>query len=377
VTQQPSIGDLVYLASYLIRVRVSAQNTPPDTPNQYTADLKVMGDQGAMVLDALEGPPGSGGQQTFAFRQQDDAYVNSSADLPTNLTDLPADIGKYFLIDTLDSEGMVTMETAWTWYGTAWRQFMLGTFGPPGPVPAIEVEENLIPPGEDAYVDTTATTTEPSWDLYLPEPAGPVGPVGPLHNFPDVDTSTAPKTFDLLAFNGKYNTAGQPIWAPFAINQLLPGPYSMPESAFTAFTGLTQQALIGSYTIPGQPFEWTPIVWGHLGMTGINLSKDPLLIGAQVLMGDPVSGVQIARGIGSTLGRVVIYPHYTTTANKALTVTPTNQYAMVAANTAATIHVNLWNDGQQGLYSFHPGGAQLFVMATPVNIAAQFAAGGG
>jgi hypothetical protein len=374
---QPSIGDLVYLASYLIRVRLSAAATPPDTPNQYSANLKVMGDQGAMVLDALAGPAGPAGQQTFAFRQQDDANINSSADLPTNLQDLPEDIGKYYLIDTLDSEGVITMETAWVWYGTAWRTFMLGTFGPPGPVPAIEVEENLIPPGQDAYIDTTATTIEPSWNFYLPEPAGPTGPIGPLYNFPDVDTSTAPKTYDLLAFNGLYNSAGMPIWAPFALNQLLPGPYSMPQSAFTPYTGDTQQALIGSYTVPAQLFEWTPIVWGHIGATGINLSSDPLLIGAQVLMGDPVTGTQIARGMGSVLGKVAIFPHYSTTANKATTITPTNQYAMVPANQSATIHVNLWNDGAQGLYNFSPGGSQLFVMAAPVNIAAQFAAGGG
>src|SRR6516164_4961729 len=97
---QPSIGELLYLASYVIRVRVSALQTPPDTPNQYTADFHVMGDQGAMSLDALAGPPGTPGQQEFAFRQQDDANVNSSADLPTDLTNLPADIGKYCLIAT-------------------------------------------------------------------------------------------------------------------------------------------------------------------------------------------------------------------------------------------------------------------------------------
>src|SRR6516225_11194330 len=113
----PTLGDLLYLASYVIRVRVASLATAPDTPNQYTADLHVMGDQGAMSLDPLAGPPGPGGKQQFALRMQDNADVNTSADLPTGLTDTPEDIGKYWLIDTVDTEGVVTKEPAWC--GTA------------------------------------------------------------------------------------------------------------------------------------------------------------------------------------------------------------------------------------------------------------------
>jgi len=284
---QPSIGDLLYLASYVIRVRVSALSTPPDTPNQYTADLHVMGDQGAMALDGLAGAPGDTGLQEFAFRQQDDANVNSSADLPTDLTDTPDDIGKYWLIDTLDTQGVVIKETAWTWYGTGWREFQMGVVGPPGPVPAIGISQTLIDPSAQSYINTSGATVEPSWEFYLAEPKGPAGPTQPLGTFPDVDMSTPAVTNDLLAYNGTH-------WAPFAMQQLLPGPYSMPESAFSSFTGVTQQALIGSFTVPAQSFDWTPVVWGHIGMGGANLSADPLRIGCQVLLGDPVSGTMVA-----------------------------------------------------------------------------------
>lgn len=598
---QPSVGDLIYLASYLIRVRVSAQSTPPDTPNCYSADFHVMGDQGAMILDALAGPAGRGGLQEFAFRQQDDANVNSSADLPTNLTDTPQDIGKYFLIDTVNPDGIITGETAWTWYGTGWRQFQMGVVGPPGPVPAIQVEEQLIPPGQDAHVETSGPTIEPSWILNLPQPAGPTGPVGPLHNFPDIDTSSPPVTGDLLTATGEYNAAGQLIWAGQPLAAPLPAVYSMPETAFTAYTGAAQSVLIGSYPIPAQPFDFTPVIWGHLGGTlqstgafsnaahnlGINNANggsfnlgfgglttpqlpwnataqqiedalanlanvgignivatlggvgnyamefvnalggqalDPIIvngtqllpagvasavtsvidsggnpitavsntvqhvavsafggsyqllftppgaasarastpittaaipfdaplsviqtaidnaigvgqavvtqgtqdlayfvefvgglagqlistigslvhnlippvtssvtstvtqvggmvgaavnqmisggslrIGCRVLLGDPTSGPQIARGLGNILGVVNIMPHYSTNQHRSDAITPTNQRAVVAANHTATIYINLWNDGAIGVYDFAPHNAQLFIMASPIN----------
>jgi hypothetical protein len=478
----PTIGDLIYLASYLIKVRVSALSTPPDTPNQYTADLHVMGDQGAMSLDNLAGPAGAAGRQEFAFRWQDDANVNSSTDLPTGLQDLPTDIGKYWLIDTVDSEGVVTAETAWVWYGTSWRTFLMGVTGPPGPVPAIQIDEQVIPPGQDSYVDTTNTTIEPSWQLHLAEPAGPTGPIGPLWGFPDVDSSTPPTPYELLAFNGNYTSGGEPIWAPFSLKQLLPGPYSMPENAFTAYSGVAQQVTIGEFAIPAQPFTYTPVVWGHLGgtvLTGIAstnaqqllnvsalggtftmalggattpaipynaspadivsyleglvsvgvgnvigtlqgsmntllefvntlgaqviepiitdatnlipkvaaaainvidsggnminqvadmLSGDPLMIGARVMLADPVNGPQVARGLGNTMGRVAIMPHYSTGANKTQAITRTNQYAIVGAGAGATLFVQLWNDGKMGVYNFQPTGAQLFVMCVPVDL---------
>ena len=475
----PTIGDLIYLASYLIKVRVSALSTPPDTPNQYTADLHVMGDQGAMSLDNLAGPAGDAGRQEFAFRWQDDANVNSSTDLPTGLQDLPQDIGKYWLIDTVNSEGVVTAETAWVWYGTSWRTFLMGVTGPPGPVPAIQIDEQLIPPGQDSYVDTTNTTIEPSWQLHLAEPAGPTGPIGPLWAFPDVDSSTPPTPYELLAFNGTYTSGGEPIWAPLSLKKLLPGPYSMPENAFTAYSGVAQQVTIGSYTVPAQPFDWTPVVWGHLGgtvLTGIAstnaqhlldvsalggtfhltfkgvstpaiphdaspasiqtaleglstigvgnvittlqgdmntlieyvgalaaqavptlisdatnlipnvatavikvidsggnminqvadmLSGDPLMIGARVVLAD---GTQIARGLGNTMGRVAIMPHYSTGAHKTQAITRTNQYAKIAAGATATLTTQLWNDGKMGVYNFQPTGAQLFVMVVPLDL---------
>jgi hypothetical protein len=168
------------------------------------------------------------------------------------------------------------------------------------------------------------------------------------------------------------NTAQQnfPIWVPVSIGTLIPQPYSMPENAFSSFSGISQRAAIGSFALPAQPFPWTPIVWGHIGAFGIELSANPLMIGCEVLLGDPQTGVQIARGFGNTLGEVNIMPHYSTPNTPGDAITPTNGLGAVPANhtnaAQGTIYINLYNDGAEGIYSFNPIDAQVFVAIIPV-----------
>ena len=161
-----------------------------------------------------------------------------------------------------------------------------------------------------------------------------------------------------------------PLWVPVSISQLIPSPYSMPENAFTSASGISQRLAIGSFAIPPQPFPWTPIVWGHIGAFGIELSANPLTIGCEVLLGDPTAGQQIARGFGNTLGEVNIMPHYSTPNTPSAALNPTNGMAVVPPNhtnpAEATIYVNLFNDGAIGLYSFSPTDSQVFVQVTPV-----------
>ena len=142
------------------------------------------------------------------------------------------------------------------------------------------------------------------------------------------------------------------------------------DLAFTSFSGLSQRAAIGSFVLPAQPFPWTPIVWGHIGAFGLELSADPLQIGCEVLLGDPTTGQQVGRGFGNTLGEVNIMPHYSTPGNPTNAITPANGLAVVPANHTnpqqATIYVNLYNDGAEGIYTFNPVDAQVFVQVTPV-----------
>lgn len=375
-----SIGELVPLGHVVIKLDVSAQTTMPDTPNGYTAAMKVMADAGDLDTSALDGPQGPPGQIGFQVREAVNPTINSPADL-VPLPNSPEYIGRYYLLDDVDSEGNVIGQTAYVWYGSSYRPIFMGAWGPPGPMPKITPLVDLIDPWDadgnpnKSYVKTSGPRLEPTWEMFLAAPEGPMGKVGPVYTFPDVDeNTTAAVNGDLLMFTGKYTRTGEEIWAPQGIGGLLPTTWSMPEGSFVAYSGVSQQAAIGSFTVPPQPFPWTPIVWGHIGETGAQLSADPLMIGCQVLLGDPTQGIQIARGMGTTLGHVNIYPHYSSSANnqnkKKQALTPKNNYAVVRANhtnpAEGTVYVNLWNDGQLGAYNFNPKGAQLYLQVHPM-----------
>jgi hypothetical protein len=491
----PQLGELVPLGHCVIKLDVSAETTMPDTPNGYTAAMKVMADQGDLDKGALQGPQGPPGQIGFQVREAVDPNINSPADLQP-LPNTPDYIGQYYILEDLNSQGQVVGQSMYVWYGTAYRKMMMGSFGPPGPVPNITPIVDLIPPYDDngnpnqSYINTSGPRLDPTWEFELAAPAGPSGQVTAIYEFPDVDEiTTAPVNGDLLMFSGRYTADGKELWTPGGIGAQLPHTWSMPEGSFSGFTGVAQQVAIGSFTIPPQPYPWTPIVWGHLGGTdttqvassnaqqllkvtalggtftlsvggvstppipydanpndilgflenlvtvgvgNINavlqgaqntliefinelgsqviapivtdiaglippdlssaligvidsggnlindvfefLSGDPLRIGAQVLLGDPTYGIQVARGMGNTLGRVNIYPHYSSSANnlnnRNKSLTPNNGYAVVPANhtdpAQGTVYVNLWNDGQIGVYDFQPGAAQLYVMVQPM-----------
>jgi hypothetical protein len=110
-------------------------------------------------------------------------------------------------------------------------------------------------------------------------------------------------------------------------------------------------------------------VWGHLGCGGITLTPN-LMIGVEVLLGDPVKGQQISRGFGNTLGHVHIMSHYSKAKHETDAITPNNRRAKVPANhtnpAQGTVYVNLWNDGALGVYDFDPANAQVFVMVVPL-----------
>jgi hypothetical protein len=94
------------------------------------------------------------------------------------------------------------------------------------------------------------------------------------------------------------------------------------------------------------------------------------MIGCEVLLGNPTTGQTIGRGFGNSLGEVNIMPHYSSPGSPSVAITPTNGVAVCPANhtnpAQGTIYVNLYNDGQIGLYSFSPTDAQLFIMLVPV-----------
>jgi hypothetical protein len=183
--------------------------------------------------------------------------------------------------------------------------------------------------------------------------------------FDDVGGATTPATIPSTGV-----VAGRNIWVPQPPLQLFPMIYTVPEAAFTSATGIGSATHpIASFDIPPQPFKWKPIVFGQVQIFGLNISFTPLLVGAEVLLGDPTAGQLISRGFGNSLGYTTFLPHPSNQDNPSAAITPTNGLALVPANhvgTQGTIYVNLVNQGMAGLYDFNSVNSGLFVAAWPV-----------
>lgn len=367
-----AIGDSTFIANYLINTKVYAVVVDPGADQEFVATFEVQGDQGTLTMAAIIGGRGPAGIDMFVLHLQTDD-IDSPSDLPQAPVLQAADLGKFWVFDDVDGEGNIIGSSGYIWYGDSYRRIMMGTPGPPGPVPIITPSVELVDP-DTAITEVIPGGTDlfPTQHFKLAVEAGEQGPGAAIAVAPDVDLSVPPVAGDVLGFTGRYTTDSNhyPIWVPVSISQLIPSPYSMPENAFSSFNGISQRAAIGSFQLPAQAFPWTPVIWGHIGAFGLELSINPLLIGCEVLLGDPTTGEQVARGFGNSLGEVNIMPHYSTPGTPTHAITPTNATAVVPAHHAnpaqATIYVNLYNDGAEGIYFFNPTDAQIFVLVVPV-----------
>lgn len=368
-----TIGELQYIKSVLVNTHVFGVVTDGDTPDGFAATFEITGDNGVLVVPALVGDAGPPGQNAFALRLQL-STIDDPLDLPENLTNTDADIGKYWMIDDLDVNGNVIGSSAYIWFGDHYRRMMMGSPGPVGPVPLITPQFHLgdattVPLGTKVAV--TGDAYHPHWDFWVDKELvrGPTGTPGPLKTCPDV-SGIATAIGQVLGWDGTLNGSGQQIYKFLSVGDIMPKPITVPEAAFTSYSGLSQRATIGTYALPPQPFDWKPWVTGQIKAIGVEASPDPLTIGAEVRMGDPVTGALVARGFGTSVGQVTLIPHTSTPANPTASMTPDNNYAKVPANHSdpqlGTLYLNLYNDGAVGVYLFHPANAQMAVLQLPV-----------
>lgn len=372
-TTPARIGELTYIKSVLANTHVFGLVSDGETPDGFTATFEISGDNGVLVVPALKGDKGNDGEHAFALRLQV-STIDDPLNLPQTLGNTAADIGKYWLIEDLDGNGNVIGSSAYIWFGDHYRRMMMGSPGPAGPVPKINPNFHIIPegaPNQNSRVVATGDPYQPVWDFYLnpDDVRGPQGPASQLRLCPDVSISN-PQVGDIIGWDGSLTGEGFPLYKNLQLGSIVGKPYTVPEAAFTSYSGLSTRATIGSFQIPSQPFPWKPIVWGHIQAFGLELDPSPLTIGCEVRLGDPVTGQLVARGFGTTLGQVTLTPHTSTPGQPTSAMTPDNATARVIANqsnpTARTLYVNLYNDGITGLYNFNPDNAQLFVMAHPV-----------
>lgn len=365
------IGSLQYVQSVTVTHHIYAVVTDGNTPNLNVITHEVSADQGTTIVPGLVGPAGVAGAPQFALKLQLDIF-SSPADLPGDLNN-STDVGKYWLIETTDEMNNVITATAYVWWGNDYRQVPFGTVGPPGPYPVISPDVVLLDPDESSYMEVTGTTSNPSWTFNLAVPPGPTGPSATLAACPDVNEVVPPIQGQVLGFNGQYSQ-GLPVWQPMSVGDIIPAPYTVPESAFSSYTGIaTSSQTVCTFAVPPNSWAWKPLVWGQIDVFGLELSSTPLLIGVEVLLGDPSNGTLVARGFGNASGGVVTIVPQTSSSSSAsapnTAMTPSNSTAMVPANhtgTQGTLYVRLVNDGLAAVFDYKSSNSQLFVLACPV-----------
>lgn len=363
---QLNVGDTVPLGTILANLHLMGIVTDPTTPNQVAGSLELFGDQGALAVPVLQGPPGPQGAPQFALRFQND-NLSAPADLPDDLTNTDADIGKYWIFKTLDNNGNVVGASAYIWYGTEYRILPMGSQGPPGPYPVITPTVNLIDPDLTSFITVSGPNSNPQWQLHLAVPQGPQGPAAALASCPDVNLSTPPQIGQVLGFNGQYTLSGQPIFQPLWVGDILPAPYTIPESAFVSYSGITGSTqTVCTYQTQAQQWPWKPWINGQMEVGGAALSFNPTEIGVEVRLDDPNTGTLIATGVGNTTGSVTITPHTSSPSNPTNAMTPSNNYALVAAGKAPKIYVNLVNEGLVTAFDYTSAGSQLSMIALPI-----------
>lgn len=345
-----------YLGSTLTKMHWWGIVSDIDTPALMTATMELVGEDAVVTMSVLKGDKGDPGADADIVKLQYQDDFDSVAQIPVDtLSNSEADIGKGWWIGNI----------VYVWGGTGLHAKAMGTQGPPGPVPVIHPSINLLDPDGSGTNGVTVNNTDPfnpGWILNLKAPRGPQGNSGTLRGASDYD-NTLPPTFEqVMAWNGlKY--------APMSIGTIIPKVYSFPEGAFNSFTGASSRQNVGSFTIEPQPFPWTPLVFGHIRAVGVELSTDPLTLGAEVRIGDLSTGTLVGRGFGNISTFANICPHYSSPSATTDAVTPGNGRAVIPANhtgTQGNFYVNLANDGALGAYNFNNKDAQITIVVVPM-----------
>lgn len=353
----PTPGEDVYLGSILTNVHLWGIISDLDTPSMMSGSFEILGNDGAITLDALVGPQGIPGQNAPIVDMQWTS-ITDAEDLPTNLTDDEEDIGKAWWIGN----------QVYVWDGDEYRVRAMGTQGPPGPVPNISPTVELLDPDDPDAVSeiiVSGTAADPGWHMKLKVPKGPQGENATIRDATDYsEAATGPPTI------GQTVTWDGTNYSPQSVGDIMPRFYSVPEANFTNFTGITTRQQIGQAIIPPQDFDWVPWVTGHIRAVGVEADSDPLILGCEVRLGHPTSGVLVGRGFGNSSTWTTIVPHFSMPGAPNDAITPDNGMAVVpggSTGAATTLYLNLFNDGLTGVYAFNKKDAQLAVMCIPVS----------
>lgn len=353
----PIPGDPVYLGSFLANTHWYGIVGDGETPAMQVATMEAVHQDAVIALDALKGDKGDKGDPADIVKLQYDSAITDTANLPT------ASQARGFTRPlTLADKGFAWWigNLVYVWTGTSYIAKAMGSPGQVGATPVISVSMERINPGETSTVQRTGTSANPNLHFRIAAPAGPPGPAAAITAALDYDDTLPPTNGQVPTWNEV-----KELWEPSDFAARHPRLYSVPEQAFTNFTGLAQRHNILSYTLEAQDYAYVPYVSGHIKAFGVEFDIDPLTIGVEVRLGDPITGQLIGRGFGNSSSWSTITPHYSTPGDPTAAVSPDNGVAEVAAGQTATISVNLFNDGLLGAYIYNRAGSQLNILTVP------------
>jgi hypothetical protein len=346
----PIPGDPVYLGSFLANTHWYGVVGDGDTPAMQVATMEAVGQDAVICLDALKGEPGEKGDPADIVQMQYDLLVTKPSDLPTDLNN-STDVGKAWWIES----------QVYVWTGDHYEAKAMGSPGQPGETPHITVSTEVIPPDGESIVEQSGTSLNPHLNFKIAAPRGPAGPAAAIQLAEDYDNTLPPTDGQTIVWNDD-----KEMWEPSDFAAKQPQLYSVPEAAFNDYTGLTQRHTICSFTIPPLDYDWVPYVHGHIKAFGVELGdSDPMTIGCEVRVGDPVAGILVARSHGTIAHWTTVTPHFSSVDDPTAAVAPDNGVATIRAGAEATFNVNLVNDGLIGSYSFNKRGAQLTIVTFP------------
>lgn len=362
----PQLGDSVYLGSFLSQNHVYGVVSDLDTPDMTSASWEIAAGNGLISVRALIGPTGPAGEPMFILKLQQQVF-DEVDDLPVNLDDVDADVGKYWIVREFDEDGNAVSSKAYVWFGTRYEWFPMGTQGPPGPVPIITPTFELVESSTGITTETLVTGDDyhPSWHTKINKELirGPAGPSMALRSAPDYDGTGGEAVGDAMVWNGT-------DYAPTPIGTIVPKFYTMPEAAFVDVPlAIGTSVALGVFVVPPMDWDCVPYVHGHLRITGVEADIDPMIVGAEVRLGNATTGAVVARGYGNISTYAFLTPHASTATTPNDAITPTNGRAVIPAGstgTAASLYINAFNDGIAGIYNFEKRGAQISILLLPV-----------
>jgi hypothetical protein len=364
------IGSKQYLGSFDTTVHAFGTISDLDTPDMVEFSIEGFGPNAVLDVSAIQGDPGPPGNNAPLGKRQFPT-LDSTDDLPLNLTDDPVDIGKFWIIRVFDGDANEIGSNWAMWNGTDYEIYKEGMPGQVGPVPKVTPVFRLVTAADTAPWSTTdqgngyritktGSDASPTWTIEVNREIirGPAGSGSAWSLY----TVGGEAVGDFPRWNGTG-------YAPAVPSIVVPKMFTYPEGHFTSIAlAIGTRVTIGTALIPPIDHDVVPWVTGHFRLTGIEADTTPFIIGVEVRLGS-ATGTVVARGYGNITGYVNLSPHASTASTPNDAITPDNGRAVIPANSTgapATLYVNAYNDGAAGLYSFDAAGAQLAVQAIPV-----------